>query len=153
MAVRCACATGGKATCHWLVILTGGDSQVLAAKRATAVTPIVFAAAGDPVGNGLVASLARPGGNVTGLSVVLSETAGKRLELLREVIPGLKRLAIFGNSTNPTVAIERDAVLTAAHALNLDTINSGFRREEDIGPAISRSPAAQMHSMSATTPW
>jgi len=78
------------------VIVTGGDAQVLAAKRATSVIPIVFGGAGDAVGNGLVASLARPGGNVTGISLLLTETAGKRLELLREVVPDLRRLAISG---------------------------------------------------------
>jgi putative ABC transport system substrate-binding protein len=97
------------------VIVAGGDAQVLAAKRATAVIPIVIAAAGDPVGNGLVASLARPGGNVTGLSLALTDTAGKRLELLREVVPGLRRLAILGNFANPTVALELAAVEAAAH--------------------------------------
>jgi putative tryptophan/tyrosine transport system substrate-binding protein len=118
------------------VILTAGDSQALAAKRATTAIPIVFAAAGDPVGNGLIQSLARPGGNVTGLSLLLTETAGKRLELLREVVPGLSRLAIFGNLTNPTVASELNAVLAAANTLGLATIKSDFRRAEDIEPAI-----------------
>src|SRR5262249_58161120 len=79
------------------IIVSHGDAQVLAAKRATAVIPIVFAATGDPVGGGLVASLAPPGGNVTGLSLALPDTAGKRLELLREIVPGLRRLAIIGN--------------------------------------------------------
>jgi putative ABC transport system substrate-binding protein len=118
------------------VIVTAGDAQVLAAKHATAVVPIVIAAAGDPVGNGLVASLARPGGNVTGLSLALTDTAGKRLELLREVIPGLRRVAIFGNFGNPTVALERDAAEAAARTLGIQTIRSEFRRGEDIAPAI-----------------
>jgi putative ABC transport system substrate-binding protein len=82
------------------LILTAGDSEVLVAKRATAAIPILMWA-GDPVGNGLVASLMRPGGNVTGLSTALSETAGRRLELLREILPDLRRVAIFGNSANP----------------------------------------------------
>src|SRR6059036_818625 len=76
------------------VIVTSGTLAVMAAKQATSVIPIVFATAGDPVGNQLVASLARPGGNATGLSVQSSELAGKRIELLREVVPGLRRLAI-----------------------------------------------------------
>jgi putative tryptophan/tyrosine transport system substrate-binding protein len=79
------------------VIVTGGDAYVIAAKRATATIPIVFALAGDPVGNGLVESLARPGGNVTGLSLQLTETVGKRLGLLREVVPALSRLAFLFN--------------------------------------------------------
>jgi putative tryptophan/tyrosine transport system substrate-binding protein len=93
--------------------------------------------AGDPVGNGLVASLARPGGNVTGLSLALSETAGKRVELLRELVAGLCRLAIFGNFTNPTVALEQDAANAAAQTLGFDTINSGFQTAEDIATAIA----------------
>ena len=79
----------------------GGSRQSLAAKQATSVIPIVFALAGDPVGTGLVASLARPGGNVTGLSIQQTDLAGKRLELLREVVPGLRRLAIMANVGNP----------------------------------------------------
>jgi len=82
------------------VIFLGGDSEALAAKRATVTIPIVVTGVGDPVGIGLIKSLAHPGGNITGMSLVLSETAGKRLELLREVVPGLKRVAIFGNSGN-----------------------------------------------------
>jgi putative ABC transport system substrate-binding protein len=113
------------------VIVTGGDAQALAAKRATAVIPIVFGGAGDPVGNDLVASLARPRGNVTGSSVQLTDTAGKRLEIFRELIPGLHRLAISGNFSNPTVAPELEAVLAAADALGLDIIRSEFRRAED----------------------
>jgi putative ABC transport system substrate-binding protein len=118
------------------VILLSGDSEALAAQRATATIPIVAIAVGDPVGNGVVESLAHPGGNVTGVSLALSETAGKRLELLREVVPGLKRVAIFGNSGNPLVASERNAAIAAAHALGFDTIISGVQTVEDIAPTI-----------------
>ena len=83
------------------VIITGGNLAVFAAKQATSVIPIVFAIAGDPVGMGLVASLAQPGGNVTGLSSQATDLAGKRLELLREVVPGLRRLAIIANVGYP----------------------------------------------------
>ena len=79
---------------------------MIAAKQATSVIPIVFASAGDPVGTGLVASLARPGGNVTGLSVQAADLAGKRLDLLREAIPGFGRLAIMGNVGNPIIVLE-----------------------------------------------
>src|SRR5437763_7970015 len=79
------------------VILTHNTPPVLAAKQATSVIPIVFATAADPVGTGVVASLARPGGNVTGLSSATSDLAGKRMELLRDVLPGLRRLAILSN--------------------------------------------------------
>ena len=91
---------------------------------------------GDPIGNGLVQSLAHPGGNITGMSLALSETAGKRLELLREIVPSLKRIAIFGNSGNPTVALERNAAIAAAHVLGLDTVISGVQTVEDIAPTI-----------------
>jgi putative ABC transport system substrate-binding protein len=124
-----------------VVIVTAGDGQILAAKRATAVIPIVFASAADPVGNGLVASLAEPGGNVTGLSLELPDTAGKRLELLRELVPNLRRLAILGKFENqfgnPTSTLELDAALAAARTLGLDTIRSEIRRAEDIPAAIA----------------
>ena len=87
------------------VIVTGGIA-VPAAKRTTSVIPIVFALAPDPVGSGLVASLARPGGNVTGLSNQSGDLFDKRLEILREIIPGLRRLGIIANGDNPQVALE-----------------------------------------------
>jgi putative ABC transport system substrate-binding protein len=118
------------------IIVTSGDAYVLAVKRAAATIPIVFASAGDPVGNGLVASLARPGGNVTGLSIELPDTVGKRLELLRDVVPALRRLAILFNASDPQVNLELDAVLAAAHTLSLDTVRSEVRLSEDIAPAI-----------------
>jgi putative tryptophan/tyrosine transport system substrate-binding protein len=85
------------------VIVTSATAGVVAAKQATLVIPIVFAAAGDPVGTGLVASLARPGGNVTGLSVQVADLAAKRIEILREIVPGLRRVAVMGNAGNPLV--------------------------------------------------
>jgi len=118
------------------VIVTGGDAYVLAAKQVTTAIPIVFASAGDPVGNGLVASLARPGGNVTGLSLQLTDTVGKRLELLRELVPSLHRLAIAFNAADPQVDLERDGVLSLAHSLGLDTVKSEMRPTEDVAPII-----------------
>ena len=118
------------------VIVTGATVPALAAKQATAVIPTVFAASGDPVGTGLVASLARPGGNVTGLSSQTAETAGKRLELLREIFPGLGRLAIMGNVGNPISVLELGEVQAAARALGLEVITSELRRAEDISPAF-----------------
>ena len=98
------------------VIVTTGPA-VPAAKQATSVIPIVFALAGDPVGTGLVASLARPGGNVTGLSIQQTDIAGKRLEILREVVPGLRRLAIMVNIGFPDAVLEMSEVQsTAQHA-------------------------------------
>jgi putative tryptophan/tyrosine transport system substrate-binding protein len=118
------------------VIVTDGTSSVIAVKQATSVIPIVFAAAGDPVGSGLVASLARPGGNITGLSVQAADLAGKRLEILREVVPGLRRLAIMGHAGNPTDVIQSGEARAAAHTLDLEVVSAEIRRAEDIAPAF-----------------
>ena len=95
------------------VIVTGGNAAV-AARQASSVVPIVFALVDDPVGSGLVASLARPGGNVTGLSMQSADLAGKRLALLREVVPGLRRLAIMANVDYPAAVQEIDQIQAAA---------------------------------------
>jgi putative tryptophan/tyrosine transport system substrate-binding protein len=118
------------------VIVTSGTGAVLAAKQATSVIPIVFATAGDPVSTGIVASLARPGGNVTGLSIQSADLAGKRLELLREVLPGLRRLAILANIANPISALEINAVQAAGKALAVEIDTLAIRRSEDIAPAF-----------------
>jgi len=118
------------------VIVTASTTAVLAAKQATSVIPIVFAATGDPVGAGLVASLARPGGNVTGLSLQQVETVGKRLELLREVVPGLGRLAVLANVGNPTVVLDTGEVQATARTLGLEVITLEIQRGEDIVPAF-----------------
>ena len=118
------------------VIVTSGTPQVLAVKQATSVIPIVFAAVGDPVGAGVVATLARPDGNATGLSLQQTETTGKRLELLREVIPGLRRLAIIANSDNLSAVLEVREAQAAARALGLDVVTSEIQRREDIAPAF-----------------
>ena len=119
------------------VIVTHGTENVVAAKQATSVIPIVFATLPDPVGDKVVASLARPGGNVTGLSNQAPDLAGKRLELLREVIPGLRRLAILANVSTPTALPEIDDVQAAAHTLGLEVAILEIRRAEDIAPAIA----------------
>src|SRR6516225_224020 len=90
------------------LILTHNTPPTLAAKQATSVLPIVFATAGDPVGTGIVASLARPGGNITGLSGQAADTAGKRVELLRDLLPDLRRLAILATDDSPLAALEAD---------------------------------------------
>ena len=117
-------------------IVTSGTPQTATAKQATSFIPIVFATAGDPVGMGLVASLARPGGNVTGLSVLSTDLPGKRIELLREAIPGLRRLAILGNAGNPVVAQEMSEFLAAANKLGLKAVPLEIRRAEDIAPVF-----------------
>jgi putative ABC transport system substrate-binding protein len=118
------------------VIVTSATAGVVAAKQATSVIPIVFAAAGDPVGTGLVASLARPGGNVTGLSIQQTDLAGKRLELLREVIPSLRRLAMLVNVGNPLAVLDLGEVQAAARTFGLEVITFEIRRGEDITPAF-----------------
>jgi len=118
------------------VIVTQSTPAVLAAKQATPVIPIVFASAGDPVGTGVVASLARPGGNVTGLSGQAADTTAKRIELLREVVPHIRRVAVMGNSGNPFNVLEIDEVRSAAHMLGLEAITLEIRRAEDIVPAF-----------------
>src|SRR5262249_37564416 len=118
------------------VIVTYATPPVIAAKQATSVIPIVFAAAGDPVNAGLVASLAHPGGNITGLSIQQTDLASKRLELLREVVPGLRRLAIMSNADNPGSVLEMGDVLTTARTLGLDVVTLEIRRAEDIAPAF-----------------
>jgi putative tryptophan/tyrosine transport system substrate-binding protein len=118
------------------VIVTVATPPTLAAKHATAVIPIVFAAVSDPVGTGLVGSLAQPGGNVTGLANQISDTGGKKLEFLREVVPGLRRLAIMANVGNPASVLEMGEAQATAHTLGLEVTTSEIRRAEDIGPAF-----------------
>jgi putative tryptophan/tyrosine transport system substrate-binding protein len=118
------------------VIVTVATPPTLAAKQATAVIPIVFAAASDPVGTGLVATLARPGGNVTGLANQISDTGGKKLELLREAVPGLRRLAIIANVGNPASVLDMGEAQATAGALGLEVTTSEIQRAEDISPAF-----------------
>jgi putative ABC transport system substrate-binding protein len=117
------------------VIVTNGPS-VATLKRATAIIPIVFAVAKDPVRGGLVTSLARPGGNVTGLSVQEIDTAGKRIELLREVVPRVRRLAIMVDVDYPSAVLEMGEFQAAARALDLEVTPLEIRRGEDIAPAF-----------------
>jgi len=117
------------------VIVTGGNSA-LSVKQATSVIPIVCAMAVDPVDSGLVASLARPGGNVTGLSMGSADVVGKRLELLREVVPGLRRLAIMANAGYSATVLEMNEVKNAARMVSLDAVTLEIRRTEDIAPGF-----------------
>ena len=117
------------------VIVTVG-SAVAAAKQATTVIPIVFAVAVDPLGSGMVAGLARPGGNVTGLSVQSADLADKRLEILHELVPNLRRLAIMGNAGYRAAALEMDEARAAARMLGIDATTLEIRRAEDIASAI-----------------
>jgi putative tryptophan/tyrosine transport system substrate-binding protein len=118
------------------VIVTYSTPAVLAVKQATSLIPIVFAGAGDPVGTGLVASLALPGGNATGVSLQTTDIAGKRLELLREFVPSLTRLAIMANVGSPNAVLEMNEARAAAHTLSIDIVPLEIRRGEDIAPAF-----------------
>jgi putative ABC transport system substrate-binding protein len=117
------------------VIVTYGSAAVQL-KRATASIPIVFAVGVDPIGSGLVASLSRPGGNVTGLSLQQSEIGGKRLELLRQLVPGLRRLAMIFDPGYPVTAREVSDVQVAARNLGLEVAPHGIQRAEDIAPVF-----------------
>src|ERR1051325_420383 len=117
------------------VIVTNGP-PVAKLKQATAVIPIVFALASDPIGGGMVASLARPGGNVTGLSFQGADLAGKRFELLREIVPHLRRLAIMANVDNPQAVLETGVVRAAAHPIGVEVAPLEVRRPQDIVPAF-----------------
>jgi ABC-type uncharacterized transport system substrate-binding protein len=117
------------------VIVTVG-SAVAAAKQVTSTIPIVFAIAVDPVGSGMVASLSRPGGNATGISVQSPELAGKRIEILRKALPNMRRLAIIGDVGYAGSVIEISEVQAAAHGFGVDVEVLEIRRAADIAPAF-----------------
>ena len=116
-------------------IVTFGTA-VPAVKQATTVIPIVFAVAQDPIGGGLVTNLARPGGNVTGLSIQATDVAAKRLQLLREIMPRLQRLAIMVDFNAPQSVLEMGEVQAAARALGIEVAPLAIHRAEDIAPAF-----------------
>jgi putative ABC transport system substrate-binding protein len=118
------------------VIVTYGTQSIFAAKQATTIIPIVFALPGDPVATGLVASLARPGGNLTGLSSQATDLGAKRVEILREAVPGLRRLAIMGNVGNPANVLDMAKVQAAARTLGLDAAIFEIRGAEDLVPTF-----------------
>ena len=118
------------------IIVTSGAGPVRAAKHATSVIPIVFAIASDPVGTGLVASLARPGGNVTGLSYQGPDVSGKRLELVRALVPGLRRLGVIANIESPGAALEMREVQVTAKSLGLEVATPELRRVEDFASVV-----------------
>ena len=118
------------------VILTRGTPAVVAAKNATGTIPVVMAASGDPVLSGVVASLARPSGNVTGLSAIVVEVSGKRLELLREVVPGVSRIAVLVNMSNPVDALQWKETEIAAPSLRVQLQLLDVRKPGDFGRAF-----------------
>ena len=118
------------------VIVTYGDA-VPTIKKATTIIPVVFALANNPVGGGLVASLARPGGNVTGLSSQSTDIVGKRLELLHDVAPGFRQLIVMFNAGYPDAVLEMGEVQDAAHRLGLEVRPLEVRRVDDIAPGFA----------------
>ena len=118
------------------VIVTVATPAVLAARQATSTIPIVFAVVGDPVGSGLVKSLAHPGGNVTGLSQMGRDLAAKRLELLRDVLNDIRQVGVLVNAENPAAVAELGEIQAAGRALGLEIAPVQIRRAEDIAPAF-----------------
>jgi putative ABC transport system substrate-binding protein len=119
------------------VIVTAGTPASLAVKKATTTTPLVMIAVGDPVGTGLVASLAHPGGNITGLTSIASDLEGKRLELLREVVPKVSHIAIIWNPISPFQIISEKEMLDAARALQIKVLSLGVKGEDDLPNAFA----------------
>src|SRR5215207_2572917 len=118
------------------LIVTSGIPSARAAKQATSSIPIVFAVVSDPVGAGLIASLARPGGNLTGLSLQYTDLAGKRLELFGEALPGLRRVGILATADNPGPMIEVAEVQATMRTLRLEVVAPDIRRSQDLAPAL-----------------
>ena len=119
------------------VIVTAGTPAALAVKRATASVPLVMVAVGDPVGTGLVASLSHPGGNITGLTSISTEMDGKRLELLREVIPGVSHVAVLWNASSPLQVLAEKQTQTAAQGFQMKVLSLGVRGEGDLDGAFA----------------
>ena len=119
------------------VIVTAGTPASLAVKKATSTVPLVMVAVGDPVGTGIVSSLARPGGNITGLSSIAPDLEGKRLELLREVMPKLSHVAIFFNPVNPFHAASMEHAQAAAATLRIRLLRLDVRSSEELDGAFA----------------
>jgi putative ABC transport system substrate-binding protein len=117
------------------IIVTSGAAG-LAVKGATSVIPVVLALANDPVGSGLVANLSRPGGNITGLSLQAPDLAGKRIEILRELLPGLRRVAVLADIGYPASKLEMGEVHAVARSLGLEVVELGVQKAADIVPAL-----------------
>ena len=129
------------------LIVTRGTPAVLAAKKATTTLPIVMAAIGEPLETGAVASLARPGGNVTGLSAFVTELTAKRVEIMREVLPALSRIALLDNMANGSVPAQWDEAKRAAAAFGLQAHLHDVRKPEDIEPAFGAIAAQRIDAL------
>ena len=131
------------------VIYAPPPPAAVAAKRATQTIPIVFGVVSDPVGIGLVTSLSRPGGNVTGISSMGASLAPKRIELLREISPGVKRIGLLGDSTDPTIEIAQQALAPAAASLGLTIISAEATHPGDFDAAVARLIAKRVDAILA----
>jgi putative ABC transport system substrate-binding protein len=129
------------------VLVTRGTPAALAAKNAPGNVPVVMAASGEPLGGGVVGELARPGGKVTGLTAFTTELAGKRVELLRDMLPGVKRFALLHNMSNPVVPAQWEQTKKAAHALRLEAKLLDIRADEDVAPAFERAKKDQIEAI------
>ena len=132
------------------VILTAGTEPIDAARKATSIIPIVMATVGDPVAAGFVESLARPGGNVTGLSLFATELSAKRLELLKETLPGLKRLAIILNPDNASVVLKSKEIEAAAGVLGIQIQSLRIRNAEDFEKILEPAVLANVDAVITT---
>ena len=119
------------------VIVTAGTPATLAVQKATTSVPLVMVAVGDPVGTGIVPSLSRPGGNVTGLTSISPELDGKRLELLREVVPGVSHVAVLWNAASSLQVVAEKQTQAAARVLQMKVLSLGVRTEEEIEHALA----------------
>jgi putative tryptophan/tyrosine transport system substrate-binding protein len=119
------------------VIVTAGTLAPLAARHATTTIPIVMTSAGDPLGSGLVAGLAQPGGNVTGLSMMMADVSGKRLELIKELVPGLSRVAVLWNSANPYPTVVFKETKDAARTLGIEVQSLEVKGPDDFATVFA----------------
>jgi putative ABC transport system substrate-binding protein len=133
------------------VIVSAGPQPTRAAKEATSTIPIIMGFDNDPVGNGFVASLGRPGGNITGLSALSPELSGKRLELVKEIVPKLSRVAVLGNSTDPGSAQMLGETERAAAALGVQHLYLDVRAAEDIETAVRAASKGRADAVLALT--
>ncbi len=120
------------------LIVTAGTPATIALKKATTTLPLVMIAVGDPVGTGLITSLAHPGGNLTGLTSISPELDGKRLELLREVVPKISHVAVLWNSSSPLQVVAERETRTAAKAMGIKMLSLGVKAQEEFDDAFAR---------------
>ncbi|MGA9818804.1 MAG: ABC transporter substrate-binding protein [Pseudolabrys sp.] len=132
------------------VILTAGTESIDAARKATSTIPIVMATVGDPVAAGFVASLAQPGGNVTGLSLLATELSAKRLALLKETLPGIKKLAMIWNPNNASVVLKSKEIEAAARVLGIQMQSLQIRNAEDVEKILQPAALANVDAVITT---